>query len=323
MGLTSVSVIMTVFVLNLHYRGPNDSPVPNWVRRLLVVVQTATGSRTSSAAHRRRHRRRPQPHRGLTFRGASTYVDEYLSDDADDADDTNDDGDDGGCGFSKAISLRMTIEDLADELTEELELCSNGGGGSRRSSGGGGGGGGGIPPGRDEPYLRHYEDGRGNKSEAQSLNAASHPTLVGNHCRKTATITGHVDGDSIGARSSSRTADVPNHDDSTSAELLLPTRRPPQIASTTQYRQPVMAGPRIVETAAASTGGQGYANEEILRALRKIINRYEREDTDGEIIYEWRRVANAVDRLLFWIFFVGTFGSTIGVLVIAPLCQHL
>ena len=36
MAMTSVSVIMTVFVLNLHYRGPNLKPLPQWLRRCFV-----------------------------------------------------------------------------------------------------------------------------------------------------------------------------------------------------------------------------------------------------------------------------------------------
>jgi len=33
--MTSVSVITAVFVLNLHYRGPDRRPVPSCLRRLL------------------------------------------------------------------------------------------------------------------------------------------------------------------------------------------------------------------------------------------------------------------------------------------------
>uniref|UniRef100_A0A158Q739 Neur_chan_LBD domain-containing protein n=1 Tax=Elaeophora elaphi TaxID=1147741 RepID=A0A158Q739_9BILA len=36
MLLTSISVVMTVMVLNFHHRGPFDSPVPEWVRVLVL-----------------------------------------------------------------------------------------------------------------------------------------------------------------------------------------------------------------------------------------------------------------------------------------------
>ena len=45
MAMTSVSVMMTVFVLNLHYRGPKKNEIPFWIQELLGlslanVIQT-------------------------------------------------------------------------------------------------------------------------------------------------------------------------------------------------------------------------------------------------------------------------------------------
>ena len=62
-------------------------------------------------------------------------------------------------------------------------------------------------------------------------------------------------------------------------------------------------------------------NKEVLNALRTIVNRYEREDKYGAVMYEWRQIAVSVDRILFWIFLVGTLSSTIIVLVIIPLTK--
>lgn len=36
MSLTSISVIMTVFVLNLHHRGPDKRDIPPWLRALFM-----------------------------------------------------------------------------------------------------------------------------------------------------------------------------------------------------------------------------------------------------------------------------------------------
>ncbi|KAL4227278.1 hypothetical protein ACF0H5_012724 [Mactra antiquata] len=62
-------------------------------------------------------------------------------------------------------------------------------------------------------------------------------------------------------------------------------------------------------------------NEEILNSLKRILEKHEREDKDYEIIQEWRRVAQCVDRILFFIFFIATMSSTIGILVVAPATQ--
>ena len=36
MAITSVSVIMTVIVLNLHYRGPITKEIPDWIKKRLI-----------------------------------------------------------------------------------------------------------------------------------------------------------------------------------------------------------------------------------------------------------------------------------------------
>jgi len=41
MAMTSVSVVTAVFVLNLHYRGPDRRPVPSWLRPLLARQRTS------------------------------------------------------------------------------------------------------------------------------------------------------------------------------------------------------------------------------------------------------------------------------------------
>ncbi len=54
MAMTSVSVMMTVFVLNLHYRGPKKNEIPFWLQQLLSLsianaVRTFGKSRKSIA----------------------------------------------------------------------------------------------------------------------------------------------------------------------------------------------------------------------------------------------------------------------------------
>ena len=62
-------------------------------------------------------------------------------------------------------------------------------------------------------------------------------------------------------------------------------------------------------------------NEEILNSLKRILEKHEKEDRDYEVVQEWRRVAQCVDRILFFIFLIATLTSTIGILVIAPATQ--
>ena len=37
MAITSISVVMTVIVLNCHYKGPTAKQVPRWMRRYVIT----------------------------------------------------------------------------------------------------------------------------------------------------------------------------------------------------------------------------------------------------------------------------------------------
>ena len=38
MAMTSLSIVLTVFVLQLHHVGPNTKPVPRWIRAVVISV---------------------------------------------------------------------------------------------------------------------------------------------------------------------------------------------------------------------------------------------------------------------------------------------
>ncbi len=209
MAMTSVSVIITVCVLNLHHRGPNDKPLPSWLRKLFL-----------------RKTLKKAPHKLCFNRAEQHYVDEYFSEER--------------SNYVKSVPLRLTIENLAQELKEELDLCSTDFG-----------------------------------AETAHTNFESRYTP-----------TGYIE--------------VTQTDNS-------PLRRPQHIGHLTG--------------SASSRQNCSKTNEEILNALQKILVRYERDDSVEEMIYEWRQVALAVDRILFWIFLVGTTGSTVLVLIVAPITK--
>lgn len=194
MALTSISVILTVFVLNLHYRGPDNTPVPSWLRTLFL--------------------RRKKLTRGLCFKPNSPYINEYLSD--------------GQSHYVKNVSLKMTIENLAQELKEELDQGVTG---SATTAGD-----------AIQPENRYHDD-------VESING------------------------SVNRRRS------------------------------------------------ASRKNSVKTQHEILAALRKIVERYEADDKQESVMYEWRQVAVQVDCILFWIFLVGTLTSTVVLLIVAPIVR--
>ncbi|XP_042221623.1 uncharacterized protein LOC121866092 [Homarus americanus] len=68
--------------------------------------------------------------------------------------------------------------------------------------------------------------------------------------------------------------------------------------------------------------GTNRAQEEIIRALKILLSRQEREDAEKKRLNEWRVIAIAVDRILFWIFFIVTTVSSVVFLVILPLVKR-
>jgi len=74
----------------------------------------------------------------------------------------------------------------------------------------------------------------------------------------------------------------------------------------------------MLEKASDSSLSCQAGTSDVLRALQRIVEKYEREDTDGVVIYEWRQIAISVDNILFSVFLVATLVSTVVVLVIVP-----
>ena len=211
--MTSVSVIMTVFVLNLHYRNPDNKPVPSWLRRCFVK-KTRNG--------------------GLAFRQNYPYIEEVYTDDQ--------------SNHVRTVPLRLTIENLAQELKDELDPSE-------------------APPPCEMP-LNEMPNAR-----------APHPRF---------NPPGY--------------SEVTQHDNSTRLRYHTNTNS---------------AHSRNSQSPSFTKSG------DILGALRKIIERYERDDCEEAMLYEWRQVAIGVDRILFWIFLVGTLGSTLVVLIVAPITKFI
>lgn len=61
------------------------------------------------------------------------------------------------------------------------------------------------------------------------------------------------------------------------------------------------------------------ASEEMLKILRYLIWRQDLEDQHNRIVHEWRLLALAIDKVLFWVFLVITVISSLSFLVIIPI----
>ncbi|CAJ0954853.1 unnamed protein product, partial [Mesorhabditis belari] len=93
MGMTSVSVVMTVLVLNFHHRGPFHDPVPRWAR-VLVLDKL------------RRFLRMKLPHTGYGDATRATTAS-------------------GTTGMMRRLSVRLAMNELKGEVVSEVAGESN------------------------------------------------------------------------------------------------------------------------------------------------------------------------------------------------------
>ena len=198
MAMTAISVIMTVFVLNLHFRGPNDNPVPAWLVKLCGLARKSKEQRRNS------------------LRNAITNSTKQCQ----------------TCN----LSLKSAIERIAQDLRDGFEDIGR----HRRAK---------------EPHMRN-------------------------------------------SIKTSRTNSESAHDGYNSCIY-----EPPSSTD-----NDVNVRSRSVQS-------------DILQALKQMMMHYELDDNTEDIMYEWRQLAMLVDKILFWIFLMGTSLATVIILVVAPILK--
>ena len=62
--------------------------------------------------------------------------------------------------------------------------------------------------------------------------------------------------------------------------------------------------------------------EEILKYLKIMVAKRDEDDSENEVINEWRHVAQVMDRFLFWLFLLTTVVATLVMMVIIPLLRY-
>ena len=71
--------------------------------------------------------------------------------------------------------------------------------------------------------------------------------------------------------------------------------------------------------------GKGKNSTDMVEALRRIISKYDRGNTVVErdlALNEWRKLAQSVDRVLFWLFLCAHVGGVSFMLVVLLLTKH-
>ena len=64
--------------------------------------------------------------------------------------------------------------------------------------------------------------------------------------------------------------------------------------------------------------------DRISRHLKILVSKHDGEEDHQDIVNEWRLVAHVMDRFLFWLFLIGSFFSSLVILVFKPMMKpHL
>lgn len=219
MAITSISVVMTVIVLNFHYRGPSRKEVPAWLRRLLLNKSSSSRGWFSKPARRKTVGDNHVHFYDLPSRTAA----------AKDRSDLDDDGD-----GSRRPAADDTFRLVVDSVVIGGEDC----------------------------YTR------GEYAEHSASNESPSPVLHGDMSRNNA-------------------------------------------SGSARHRR--------CRAGAASGGSTKRVQEEVLRTLRYLMEKQQREEHLTRTVNEWRQMALVIDRTLFWFFLIITAVSSICFLVVIPI----
>ena len=275
MSLTSVSVIMTVFVLNLHHRGPDKRAIPSWLRRLFLGTLRSRGSLFNYR----------DGHGGYGHGFGSSSREGSL--------------------LMRNVSLKVTLENLAHDLREELHL-ENGG----------------------------LLEGLNLDPSSTPLQSPPPPppplSTPSNVTRRGVDFTNQPHPNPQQQHQQQR--QQYQHQQQHQQQQPPPTSTQPQAFPTPESLASHLlqqglgagggAGKPYPHPAGSGRRRTGHSYEEVLLSLLRILERHEREEKEYESVQDWRRLAQTVDRILFFFFLFLTVASTLAVLVIAPSLQE-
>ena len=316
MCLTSVSVIMTVFVLNLHHRGPTKQPVPSWLRRLFLGYDKPNDQKQNMVT-RGSYRKTGDGWNASSvlrlFSGGPSGADSQY--------------------ILNNLALRLALEHLAMELKENLSR-DNGSIIPEVSIGGSGSGAGDseftVVTGASSspPSVRAEQQAPDSSltSTPSRQATATNQDVDSTQTEHSATENGKNSASTsfCGNNIAHKDPKNPNH----------PNQRHGHQQQDHQTNQPSPHTPLLACSpspggAASSQHGrkrkskskQGY--EDALQSLAKLLETHEAEERAFQESQDWRRLAQIVDRILFFLFLFATVSSTLAVLVVVPGMQDL
>ena len=205
MAMTSLSIVLTVFVLQLHHVGPNQKPIPRWIKRLVIDVIArglCMGNHVDNYYNSRYKAHQRQHH----FNGNDVTLSQRPND------------------------IRPTSANGRSAHKDTNASCNGG--------------------------LNNYQG-----------HLQLHPLLE---------------------------------------------------KSNLKNRSRTSMGDNVTDT---SVYGDNVVYDRLSSQLKILVSKNETEDDFQDIVNEWRLVAHVMDRLLFWLFLIGSLISSISILVLKPMMK--
>ncbi|XP_054152689.1 neuronal acetylcholine receptor subunit alpha-10-like [Oppia nitens] len=251
MAITSVSVIMTVIVLNFHYRGPVKRKIPDWIKYITKLSNNDLSEQLNnhSSSHRNLSSPIPQPP------PLTTLIDTY------------------GHRYAQSSESLINIEDNYKLLLNisRTKSCTR--------------------------LLNNYNNTTTTTATANTTatGAGKTPVISDNHHhQQQQQHQQHV----CCCSGSSCCCCCSDGDNKTACQ---------------QHRRHHCANYDKLMT----------AHEDLIDTMcRYMLWKSELKAGDSAVIHEWRLLALFVDRILFWIFFIITFCSSVMFLVVIPIQQR-
>ncbi|GFS20108.1 neuronal acetylcholine receptor subunit alpha-2 [Elysia marginata] len=309
MCLTSVSVIMTVFVLNLHHRGPTKQPVPIWLRRLFLGYDKESCGKKGLASQKCFRKSAGDGWNASSvlrlFSGGPPGADSQY--------------------ILNNLALKLALEHLALELKENLNL-DNGGIIPEVSIGGSGSGAG-------ESELTAVTTTSSSPPSVRTEQQVLDSSITSTPSRQADSISKDVGDDnqtdplmSTNGKGSASTSFCGNS--ITHRDPVHQNHHCSQVQDL-QQNQPSQRTPLLAYSSSPGGGAssqhgrkrktkskQNY--EDALQSLSKLLETHEAEERAFQESQDWRRLAQIVDRILFFLFLFATVSSTLAVLVVVP-----
>ncbi|CAG2113693.1 unnamed protein product, partial [Medioppia subpectinata] len=245
MAITSVSVIMTVIVLNFHYRGPVKKKIPSWLKTLSTLSNSEPNKYS--------------PQTKIIYFKSQNVANNYKS------------------------NSTQLFNAMSSNLTNEIQ----------------------------HRLLREHSKYKQNAQQTTGHNMSN-------------SVGGHTPLDPYGGhRYALSTESLINIEDN--YKLLLNLSRAKscnRIANNMDTRSHT-TGSTAVSVPPGAYDKLLQAHEELLDIIcRYLMWENELKEHESSVIHEWRLLALFIDRILFWIFFIITFCSSVMFLVVIPIKQR-